>query len=129
MVGGLVFAGTVSVVVSTRSLGATDPALASLLFTERPVEVLDASAMDKSPLPRTRGVTSTLIHTPALREPDTAVTAASSGGALLYVIVLSLQDVSATPRTSKPIEELLAAFTRSVALTIVPDIPCRLNLR
>jgi len=110
IVGGTEFDGGTSAVVSITNCGASCGS-ASLLLTVRPVVPDPIRATVNNPFPRTKGVTSRLSHCPELNFPDDAVTFAPAAGALLQVIVVSPQLLLATPRTSKPLFELLDVLT------------------
>src|SRR3954464_6926994 len=83
--------------VSTTSCGRF--AGASRLAMLIAVELAVASAKLTLPLPLTSGVTSSAIVLDAATAPEDAVGPTASGGALLQLIVVSPQLLSATPYT------------------------------
>ncbi len=128
IVGGEVFWGRTSLVVVTTSCGAVaEPA--SRLLKAKPVESDVASAKLTSPFPATRGVTSRLTHCRDANAPTEDVAADAGAGAFAYVIVVSPQVLSDTPKTLTPTEEAEKEFTRRLAETTVPVRPCTLKRR
>ena len=80
IVGGEVFAGGTSVVVSITSCGATeDPA--SRVSSDIPVVLVEVNATLSRPFPPTRDVTSTATHWPDANEPEEPVIVELGGGA------------------------------------------------
>ena len=82
--------------VSITSCGGFAP---SRLIRLKAVLFVVVSAILKVPLPVISGVMSTLVHTPEAKEPDVPLTVPTAG-ALEKLMLVSLQELSVTPRTS-----------------------------
>ena len=80
------------------------------------------------PLAETAEVTLTLVHVPVATAPELPILA-PKGGAVEAVIAVSAQVLSATPKTSQPVDWALLAQTRRVALVAAPVRPATLNRR
>jgi len=128
IVGGDVFEGRTSVVVSTTSCGAIDVP-ASRLLSDIPFPLVEVSATLRRPLLLTSDVTSTLTHCPDAKAPEEPAIVEPGAGAFAYVIVVSPQLLSATGRTEYPTGDAVVEFSRSVAFLIVPESPWRLKRR
>ena len=87
------------------------------------------SARLTRPFPGMSDVTSTVVHVPALTDPDEPVDTAAKAGADVNTIADSLQEVSATAWTSYPVLCALLAKTRRLTWLTLPVIPCTLNRR
>jgi hypothetical protein len=122
IVGGEVFVGATSFVVDTTSWGRRE-LVASRLLSEMGVVVADVSAKLTEPLAAMSGVTSTAVQAPEANGPEEPVMVPATGGAFAYVIVVSLQLLLATLRTSYPTVEPLDELRRSVAFVTVPLRP------